>query len=550
MKALLICLLLASPLLAETVDIPTPLQGENAADAWVFSGGDWAIADGMLTQTGQWYAESAFTSTAHAFLRDPVLSDFTLSFEFNVDEPGRGVGAPEVLLRSTDNRSYYLVQFSTKVAGVFLSYNDRDTFWSNIKRAYEVPMPRGEWNSVTVAAKGPNLSITVNDKLVLEAQDDRLKAGLIGFGSSQAVVSYRRIAIQGERVELAEPWEDTGGKFMKPEFRVICEDAGAGGYEAFPDVCRCANGDLLVVCYAGYDHVSFPREDLPKGARICAVRSTDDGETWGEAFIVADTPWDDRDPHICCLKDGRLICNWFTYYGGREDVARPGSGAHYKELWTCESSDNGVTWTEPKLIPNTTGAHWGCSGPIRELSDGTLIWPIYREYRNPLRNWSAVLRSSDGGETWCDPIWVDEDNADNDEPDICEMPDGRLLCMMRSNGGDSMWYSWSEDKGLTWSKSKKVGFPGHAPYMLRTADGVLLVGHRLPSTSLHYSLDDGKTWSDTVQMDVTIGAYPSMVVLRDGTVLFVYYEEGAGSSIRAQRLKVTREGVESIGWGN
>jgi hypothetical protein len=39
-----------------------------------------------------------------------------------------------------------------------------------------------------------------------------------------------------------------------------------------------------------------------------------------------------------------------------------------------------------------------------------------------------------------------------------------------------------------------------------------------------------------------------MVALNDGTVLFVYYEEGPGSSIRAQRLRVTRGGVESIGW--
>jgi hypothetical protein len=49
-------------------------------------------------------------------------------------------------------------------------------------------------------------------------------------------------------------------------------------------------------------------------------------------------------------------------------------------------------------------------------------------------------------------------------------------------------------------------------------------------------------------MDTCKGAYPSMVALKDGTVLFVYYEEGEGSSIRAQKLKATREGVEAAGW--
>lgn len=31
----------------------------------------------------------------------------------------------------------------------------------------------------------------------------------------------------------------------------ICTDAGAGGYEAFPDICRLKDGPLMCVCYAG-----------------------------------------------------------------------------------------------------------------------------------------------------------------------------------------------------------------------------------------------------------------------------------------------------------
>jgi hypothetical protein len=163
------------------------------------------------------------------------------------------------------------------------------------------------------------------------------------------------------------------------------------------------------------------------------------------------------------------------------------------------------------------------------LRDGTLLWPVYREYRNPLRNWSAVIRSTDKGKTWSEPLWVDETNGDNDEPALCELPDGTILCVMRTNGGDSMWVSRSHDKGLTWTKSTKIGFKGQAPYLFRTPPGVLLLAHRLPGTSLHYSLDDGKTWSDVVMLDVTIGAYPSMVLLKNGEVLIVYYEEGPGS---------------------
>lgn len=539
-----VLLAIASCLGAQPVDIALDI---NSMDAWEVSGGDWTATGGLLNQASWWHSESDWASTAHAFLREPVLADFDVTFEFRVEPGGSGVGAAQFLFRSTDNRAYYLIQFSSKADGVYLVRNEPNIHWRNIRRASGVKMPRGQWHRVRVKAEGPNITIWVNDAEVLQARDDTALSGRIGFGTSQAVATYRNMSIKGTRGQLDSPWQNTGGKHMPPSFKVICEDAGAGGYEAFPDICRCANGDLLCVFYAGYDHVSFPRDDLPKGARVSAVRSTDEGETWSPAFTVADTPWDDRDPHIACLSDGTLLCNWFTYYGNWQppDSSKPG---HYKELWTSFSTDNGLTWSEPHLVPNTAGQYWGSSAPVRELSDGTLIWPIYREYQQPLRNWTAVMHSTDGGKTWTDPVWVDETNDDNDEPDVCEMPDGRLLCVMRANPGDSMWYSWSEDKGRTWTRSEKIGFPGHAPYLFLTSKNILLLGHRLPNTALNYSLDFGKTWSPSMQMDATIGSYPSMLELKDGTILFVYYEEGPGSSIRAQKLWATKDGVEQLEW--
>ena len=89
-----------------------------------------------------------------------------------------------------------------------------------------------------------------------------------------------------------------------------------------------------------------------------------------------------------------------------------------------------------------------------------------------------------------------------------------------------------------------MGFAGHCPYLLRAKDDVILLAFRVPSTSLRFSRDECKTWSDNVLVDEVIGAYPSMVNLKDGSVLIVYYEEGAGSSIRAKRFRVTADGIE------
>jgi hypothetical protein len=524
-----------------------PLATPDALSAWVPCGGTWTVRDGVLTQSDTSVAETRHEQSGHAYLRQPALRDFTASFEFRVDPGSPGVGGAEVLFRATDSQTYYVIQFSSRANAVLLAKASAQTFWTDIARTQQVSMPRGEWQTVTLSMSGPEIVVKVNGARVLEARDATLTAGLLGLGSSQALVDFRNLSIAGDATELAPPWRDLGGRAGKADSRVLCADAGAGAYEAFPDICRCANGDLLCVFYAGYSHISLPNNVLPNGARIAAVRSRDEGLTWSPAQVVADTPWDDRDPSITCLKDGTLLCNWFTYYGNYQDP-QPGKPTHFKELWLAVSRDHGATWTEPRRVPVTENLYWGTSSPIIELADGSLLWPVYRENQGPLRVWSAVLRSTDRGQTWSGPHWVDEQNPDNDEPAILELPDGRILCLMRNNEGNSMWWSESLDHGLTWRAAQPTGFPGHAPYLFRSADGVLLLGQRLPGTSIRWSLDDGRTWSGSLLLDPCIGAYPSLVALKDGNVLCVYYEEGEGSSIRAQKLSVSRSGVTQVPW--
>jgi hypothetical protein len=529
---------------AETL---APLAAAETLSAWVPCGGVWAVRDGVLTQSEPWVAEISHQQSGHIYLQQTVLRDFSASVEFRVDPRSPGVGGAELLFGATDSQTYDIVQFSTQASAVLLAKATAAAFWTDIARAPQVPLPRGEWQAVGVTVTGTEIVIAVNGKEVLRAHDPTLTAGRFGLGSSEARVDFRNLRVTGEPVPREPPFRDLGGRSVKPDFRVVCGDAGAGGYEAFPDVCRGANGDLLCVFYAGNSHISLPSAALPRGARIAAVRSRDEGLTWGPAQIVADTPWDDRDPSITCLRSGTLVCNWFTYYGD-PPAPEPGKPIHFKELWLATSTDHGATWTEPRRVPVTPDEYWGATSPIVELSDGTLLWPVYRELQQPLRVWSALLRSGDQGQTWSGPHWVDEGNADNDEPAILELPDGRILCLMRNNAGDSMWESESHDHGLTWTTARKTGFPGHAPYLFRSTDGVLLVAHRLPATSLHWSLDDGLTWTGSLLLDACIGAYPSLVALRDGSVLCVYYEEGEGSSIRAQKLSVSRTGVRTLPW--
>jgi sialidase-1 len=323
-------------------------------------------------------------------------------------------------------------------------------------------------------------------------------------------------------------------------FTYVCRDAGAGGYEAFPDVCRLANGRLMCVFYAGYGHVALPNEKLPRGGRICYCTSSDEGRTWSDAAVLYDGPDDDRDPSIAQLKSGKLVCSFFSL---RKNGEAGGRGFVGLGSWMVASDDQGKTWSAPQRIHDKP---YYCSAPIRQLSDGRLILGLYRAETGTANG--AVIISSDDGKSWGKPIDIDGGGRRLDaETDVIELKDGSLFAALRGDGKTPMCWSRSRDGGRTWSAAESFGFLGHCPYLHRTADGIILLAHRQPQTSLHYSTDEAKTWSDNVLVDTVGGAYPSMVNLKDGSVLIVYYEEGAGSNIRARRLRATAKGIEWLG---
>jgi hypothetical protein len=452
-----------------------------------------------------------------------IWSDVTVRAKFLVEPQAEGVLACGFLVRAVDGRNYYYVHFDRSQA-ILVRHSDGNE-WNEIKRIGGLDKPAGKWHEGQVECRGNTLRVALNGKLLYEATDDKLAAGRIGFYGSQGLVRVKDIVASGTSREPA-------GDFVvpPPNYAYVCEDAGAGGYEAFPDVCRLNDGRLMCVFYAGYGHVALPNEQLPKGGRICYCLSSDEGKTWSEAKTLYDGPEDDRDPSIVQLTNGRVICNFFSLRKGTEGRTYDGLGT-----WIITSDDQGTTWSEPRQISKS---HY-CSSPIRELSNGRLILGLYTE--NGQQSQGSVIFSDDGGQTWRPEVLIDNGGVRLDaETDIIELKDGTLYAAQRPQ----MAYATSTDHGTTWSVSKPIGFEGHCPYFLRTKDDVILLAFRLPHTSLRYSRDECRTWSENVVIDEVIGAYPSMVNLKDGSVLVVYYEEGPGSSIRAKRFRVTDKGIE------
>jgi len=332
-------------------------------------------------------------------------------------------------------------------------------------------------------------------------------------------------------------------------------------YHGWPTVARRRNGQLLVAASAGREaHV------CPYG-QVHLIRSDDNGETWSDPEIVADTPLDDRDAGVLETRSGALLVNWFSSVAwmvtlhrqevGEVDWLPPETQARWRaerervvsrvrvrdELgaWLVRSEDGGRTWSE--RIPTVVSSP---HGPI-ELSDGRLLFAGKRQ--TPPEQWRdgsahgtgevGVAVSTDDGRSWqwltaVSPM-AGHTQEDYHEPHVVETADGRLVMHIRNHGKPyphETLQCESSDGGRTWSPVHPIGVWGLPSHLMRLRDGRLLMtyGYRRPpyGNQARVSADGGRSWSEPliVSDDGFCGdlGYPSTVELADGRLLTVWYE--------------------------
>ena len=501
---------------------------------WKLEFGKWSVVDGTLLQADPQFDYSI------AWLPTRAYADFDMSVDFFVHPDGSGVRAPGLVYHAVDQKTLYYVHFDTKNHNILWVRSTARKRGTDVRRHPCEDLKADQWQTVRVVVQGNQHDIYLNSRKLFSEKDNTLSAGVVGLRTGQGKIAFRNFRIEGKPVELQPPFV-----FKKPFPRpqpaplsIVCSDAGAGRYEAFPDVCQTKSGELLCVFYAGYGHVSVPTNALPKGARIAMCRSADEGKTWSKAVTIAETPIDDRDASIIALPNGELLVTFMNYDSKRSE------GSH--KALMVRSSDNGKTWTKPERISTPFSQLVAMSTPPRLMSDGRLLLTPYGNNTGDPRRYKhvAVLESGDFGRTWTTLAEIKHGKHSLLEPDLIELPD-RLLIVMRP----AMTWSDSTDGGKTWSQPKDLGISGDCPYLLLTSKNILLCGirHRpTQSTAVIYSVDFGKTWQGPVPIDNVGGAYPSMIELPDGRIFMVYYTEGKGSDIRCAWLQVDASGVRIL----
>lgn len=314
--------------------------------------------------------------------------------------------------------------------------------------------------------------------------------------------------------------------------------AEKGRHFAFPGVAQTTQGDLLAVAREGDAHV------CPRG-RIVVTRSTDLGKTWSPREVLYDSPSDDRDPAILCLRDGALVASFCTWDSWR---AAPGLRAKYPEetanmekegwnkysgSWTMVSTDGGKSWSEAQRAPT-----FSPRGPVQG-PDGALYWvgDAGRDGANVVSVW----RSEDVGKTWTRFSEVcygpGQSQADKtevwDEPNLILLPDGRAICSLRVEYGGWVWQAASTDGGRTWGWPRRTPVWGFPQQLCRLADGRLVMsyGYRRQPFGVRACLskDEGRTWDLAHEIVFRHGAghadlgYPYSIQLADGRVFTAYY---------------------------
>ena len=139
------------------------------------------------------------------------------------------------------------------------------------------------------------------------------------------------------------------------------------------------------------------------------------------------------------------------------------------------------------------------------------------------------------------------------EPGLLEMPDGRILQIIRTQVG-MIWHSYSADRGETWSEATPWTMAApEAPSTLihmPSSDDLLLIynsnvdlaaGHGGARTPLvgAVSRDNGKTWSGPKMIEPdpeATYAYTSATVDGDRILLTYYYAKDRLYSLRFKSI--------------
>lgn len=336
---------------------------------------------------------------------------------------------------------------------------------------------------------------------------------------------------------------------------------GRGEFGWPGNIARLDDGSLMLVHSAGYYHASFAQPRLiepslrerylaegwpldfpaPTGGRSMRCLSQDNGKTWGKPETLVDLPLDDGAYGLLRCQDGTLLCfmnvqaSWYGYPeappGFRDDL-----GGLNSQQCVVRLTDEGATWSEPIWLESPGNFYERSHAQPIELPSGGILWPTYAISRGA-PEFGVIHRSDDSGKTWQTIATIRREGIPVDEPAIARLNDGRLILICRPDGG----IFYSEDEGVTWTESGRLVDEGtlKAPCLFVLEDGTVVCVATYGGLHVFLGKNGGQTWTEAIPLDRTSYGYPGGIRLEDDSILVSYCSSGrAPNRIYAVRFKV------------
>jgi predicted neuraminidase len=267
------------------------------------------------------------------------------------------------------------------------------------------------------------------------------------------------------------------------------------------------NGDLLAAWYNGSG------ERTADDVKVEAARLRKGDRKWGPRFTIADVP-DFPDCNVALFLDSRerLWMIWPTIIANEWHTA----------LLNYRISTN-------YLYPETPPV-WDVSAPLlfhtRNFEEKVrrVVEPRLKKAgaRSPEGTYLRTILEKAGDKYFRRMGWMPRAHP-------LELPSGRLLVPLYSDGFSFSIVAYTDDGGRTWHSSEPIiGQGAVQPSIVRRKDGTLVAYMRdngPPPKRLMMSIssDDGVTWSDVVDLDVpNPGAGAEAITLRDGRWLLIH----------------------------
>lgn len=267
-------------------------------------------------------------------------------------------------------------------------------------------------------------------------------------------------------------------------------------------------------------------------ARIVGKISRDGGRTWGDKYTLVEN------------NGGRNVME-VNFLRLRNDDIALFYGQKNTESTDCRimmrtSSDEGKTWANEKQL-SLSGRYTGLTnGRAIRLRSGRILLEVWYD------GYNYCLLSDDEGQTWRDSQYIKPD-GDSYENACIELKNGNVMMLMRTSLG-GQYKSISSDGGETWSEPIATPLLGTAaPVSLCRVPGtgeILAIWNnnpggksRNPLTSA-ISRDEGETWDHFKNIEEggdDAWAYPAVTWV-DNRALITYFNYKGGLSLKLKSL--------------